>query len=366
MLRQACPAILLLLLFLLLPLLIPDQGSRSVRKLSGSSSHSPPRQGQESSSLAAQFLPPHTLLSDPPLPLRIKESASVAMNISIYKLPQAGKQIHAKSQRGESLDFLLFMPVQQASLPLPLLVFLHGAGESGHDASKLVLQGPPKLVQDAQSVNFTLVDEKAARKSSEFLRNNFIVLSPQCSQSWGGGFGNPSIASTILDLIDDIIATNQGRIDPARIFLTGLSMGGSGTWALAAASAKRKSPKFAAIAPVCGWVDGGKRNMDEVALAIKHEKMGVWIWHAVNDETIPVEASDDMNRTLSDHSVHVGDVLVKYSRISNSAGSDPNWINFGMGGLHMEGHASWVDAYEKSGEELWRWFLEHRRAAVEV
>ncbi|EKX46594.1 hypothetical protein GUITHDRAFT_107380 [Guillardia theta CCMP2712] len=135
-------------------------------------------------------------------------------------------------------------------------------------------------------------------------------------------------------------------------------MGGSGTWALAAASAKRKSPKFAAIAPVCGWVDGGKRKLDEVAGAIKDERMGVWIWHAVNDETIPVEASDDMNRTLAEHAVQV-----KYSRLPHSAGSDPNWINFGMGGLHMEGHASWVDAYEKSGEELWKWFLGHKRSS---
>ncbi|MFP6854717.1 MAG: PHB depolymerase family esterase, partial [Opitutales bacterium] len=105
----------------------------------------------------------------------------------------------------------------------PLLVFLHGSGERGDNLQKLKKHGPPKI---------------AAHKGLPF-----IVVSPQCPS---GSRWKPKI---IARMIDDVIAKHPA--DPKRIYLTGLSMGGFGTWATAA----EYPAKFAAIAPICG---GGK------------------------------------------------------------------------------------------------------------
>ena len=121
------------------------------------------------------------------------------------------------------LNYLLFLPEGYESSgekKWPLMLFLHGAGESGNDLEKVKLHGPPKIVGHKKDFPF-------------------IVVSPQ---SPGRGW-NPD---TLNALLDDVVAHN--RVDPDRVYLTGLSMGGFGTWALAAAHPDR----FAAIAPICG------------------------------------------------------------------------------------------------------------------
>src|SRR5689334_2673902 len=116
-----------------------------------------------------------------------------------------------------ALDYLLFLPpgYEQSHKKWPLMLFLHGAGESGHDLSKVKTHGPPKIVETKRDFPF-------------------ILVSPQ---SPGRGW-NPDVLNALLD---DVLRKYQ--VDEDRVYLTGLSMGGFGTWDLAAAHPER----FAAI-----------------------------------------------------------------------------------------------------------------------
>lgn len=123
-----------------------------------------------------------------------------------------------------TLEYLLDVPddyESDSSKKWPLVLFLHGAGERGSDLSKVRTHGPPKLA--------------AAGKKFPF-----ILVSPQCPEN---RWWDPE---TLYALIEDI--EDQYRVDKDRIYVTGLSMGGYGTWALA----MQYPEKFAAIAPVCG------------------------------------------------------------------------------------------------------------------
>ena len=118
------------------------------------------------------------------------------------------------------MDYLLSLPDQYSSdgEPSPLLLFLHGAGERGSDLNLVKKHGPPKLIGAGKSFPF-------------------IVVAPQCNsdQIW-----QPYMLTALLD---EVICDHN--VDENRVYVTGLSMGGFGTWSLAAYTPKR----FAAIAP---------------------------------------------------------------------------------------------------------------------
>ena len=119
------------------------------------------------------------------------------------------------------LDYLLYLPEKRPGEKPPLLLFLHGAGERGNDLALVKQHGPPKRIEEGAELPF-------------------IVVAPQCSgNEWWGS--DPLVA-----LLDEILA--QHEVDHRRIYVTGLSMGGYGTWALANACPGR----LAAIAPICG------------------------------------------------------------------------------------------------------------------
>ena len=103
----------------------------------------------------------------------------------------------------------------------PVLLFLHGAGERGDDLNRVKVHGPPKLVENGRSLPF-------------------IIVSPQCPK---GKVWDADVLTTLLDHVCDTY-----RVDKARQYLTGLSMGGYGTWGLGI----KECDRFAAIAPICG------------------------------------------------------------------------------------------------------------------
>jgi predicted peptidase len=140
-----------------------------------------------------------------------------------------------------TLGYLLYLPKDYAEKDSwPLMLFLHGAGERGDDLQRVKVHGPPKLI--------------AAGK--EF---PFIVVSPQCpkDRSWE--------TLELTALVDEIV--EKYKVDPDRIYVTGLSMGGFGTWSLAACTPHR----FAALVPICG---GGE---PQAAKRIAH--VPVWVFH---------------------------------------------------------------------------------------
>ena len=175
---------------------------------------------------------------------------------------EPGKQQAELVEVKVSIQYLLHLPKsygEDKSKKWPLIVFLHGSGERGGDVNLVKVHGPPKLVE----------------KDADF---PFIVVSPQCpvDNRW-----TPQLLSKMLD---DVLAKNS--VDQDRIYLTGLSMGGAGTWDWAAAEPHR----FAALVPICGG--GGGR----IAEKIKH--IPTWVFHGAKDTGVSISSSLDMVSTF--------------------------------------------------------------------
>ena len=151
----------------------------------------------------------------------------------------------------------------------PVIVYLHGGGERGSDGVKPTQVGLGPVVW---------------KQKGQF---PFIVVFPQCN--WGTYWPEAKMRQRVLDSLADAIAEFHG--DPARVYLTGNSMGGFGTWTIAAHNPGR----FAALAPIAGGVIppfGGKIPPDalfkkgedpEAAVARAVGKTPIWIFHGAKD-----------------------------------------------------------------------------------
>lgn len=198
-----------------------------------------------------------------------------------------------------SYNYLLFLP-DCNGIPQPLLptiLFLHGAGERGSDLDEVKKHGVAKIVE-------------------EQLDFPFIVISPQCprDQYWS--------VEKLSVLVDEVIASYPVDLD--RVYLTGLSMGGYGTWHLAAAQPQR----FAAIAPICG---GGNPTQ-----AAKLKNLPVWAFHGAKDDVVPLSESEIMVFALQGCGGNVKFTVYPEAK-----------------------HDSWAQTY--NNPELYQWFLQHRR-----
>lgn len=200
------------------------------------------------------------------------------------------------------LPYLLYAPDSATDTKVPLILFLHGAGERGADLEKVKAHGLPNVLETRGP-----------------LPEPAFVVAPQCSaKSWW------TLELEALETLLDDVCT-QHAIDPARIYLTGLSMGGYGAWHLAL-----KNPaRFAALAPVCG---GGIPP-----LAHKLKTLPIWAFHGADDAVVPRSASEDMIAAIT------------------RAGGKPQFTLYpGVG------HDSWTRTYENP--ELYYWLFAQRRA----
>ena len=172
------------------------------------------------------------------------------------------------------VEYLQHLPQITDGKTYPLVVFLHGAGERGNDLSKVKVHGIPKLLDEG----------------SELLKGyDFIGISPQCPDDLWWGMLDDALEMLIEHLISAL------PVDTGRIYLTGLSMGGYGTWALA----QRCPNMFAAIAPICG---GTEPSPDKLA-AIKH--LPTWVFHGANDTAVPLAQSADAVSVLNNLGANV-------------------------------------------------------------
>ncbi|HUT35109.1 MAG TPA: sugar-binding protein [Planctomycetota bacterium] len=179
----------------------------------------------------------------------------------------------------------------------PTILFLHGAGERGDDLKVVEVHGPPKLVK--------------TRKDFPF-----IVISPQCPKGvWWS-------APLLDDLLNEV--ADKYPIDPDRIYLTGLSMGGFGSWMLA----MEHPDRFAAVVPICGG--GDPRDAERI------KDVPLWVFHGGKDSVVPVARSREMVDALT----AVG------GRVKLTVYPDA-------------GHDSWTATY--ANEELYTWLLGQRR-----
>lgn len=193
--------------------------------------------------------------------------------------------------------FVEYMP-SEANGKLPLIIQLHGAGERG-DGSDL-----------------TLVDVHGFSKVIKDGEYECLFVMPQCPKE---SFWAARVES-IGRFIDQLKA--EYNIDEDRVYLTGLSMGGYGTWYTAMAY----PDTFAAIAPVCG---GG------MAWNAKVLTMPVWVFHGVDDNAVSVTQSDEMVAAIRKKE---GDVT--YTRLEGVS------------------HNVWEHAYN---HELYNWLMSKRR-----
>ncbi len=199
----------------------------------------------------------------------------------------------------------------------PLIVFLHGSGESGTDGSRQLAQGLPReLVWSPQAWPFIVVMPQKASEDEEWELYDAAVM-------------------TLLAEV-----RREYSVDPERIVLTGLSQGGHGTWVLGA----RHPAVWAALVPVCGYgaarreapgVFGG--TADELAAEVKD--LPIWAFHGEADDIVPVAETYRMIAALK------------------AVGAAPRATTY-----PDVGHGCWERAYAEP--ELPRWLLAQRRTAA--
>jgi predicted peptidase len=219
---------------------------------------------------------------------------------------QTSHAFESSSIKQPRLNYLLYLPPEydpQSSQRWPLMLFLHGFGERGDtlaDLEAVKLHGLPRLVESGKDFPF-------------------IIASPQCSrQSWW-----TLKVETLKDLAESLAA--HYPVDRSRIYLTGLSMGGYGSWSLSIAYPEL----FAAVAPICG---GGVRSQ-----VSRLKNVPVWAFHGALDDVVLPYRSQSMVEALQQSG---GDArLTIYPTLK---------------------HDSWTATYDNP--ELYDWFLSHRKS----
>lgn len=245
-----------------------------------------------------------------PAGVQTKLTVELAGNQSIADYTTEGVRVLGRFRPAdttvkEPLNFLLFIPTCGAAKTeagFPLLLFLHGAGERGDNIEAVKVHGPPMLVETEQKETWP-----------------FLTVSPQCPE---GKYWSPE---QLLQLLDYVVANYP--VDPDRVYVTGLSMGGFGTWMLLALDPAR----FAAAAPICGGGDPGQaENMLDVP---------IWVYHGASDSVVPVELSEAMVKAIWEKGG-------KNIKLTEYPGVD---------------HNSWTRTY--ANPEFYKWLLKQKRGA---
>ena len=222
---------------------------------------------------------------------------------------------------GKTIPYRLIRPDGvEAGKKYPLVLVLHGAGERGSDNAKQLIHVWEKGTGPLGRPEF------AAAKA-------FAVL-PQCPDGkqwvnvpWGNGSYKSPAVSEPLDLALQLVdaSLKDLPIDPDRVYVMGLSMGGYGTFD----AIQRRPELFAGAVPVCGAMDVSK------AKAVSG--IAVWAFHGDKDTVVPPSGSREAVAALK------------------AAGADPRYTEYpGVG------HNSWSPAFRE--RELWSWLFAQRRA----
>lgn len=210
----------------------------------------------------------------------------------------------------------LYVPEEaSAGKKLPLVVALHGAGSRGVDNVRPMALFKSFWTPDVQQ------------------KHPAFILAPQMKREWvvkPGGFTNYNAddvptskeMQAMLELVERTI--KEQPIDPDRVYVIGMSMGGYGTWD----AITRRLDLWAAAVPICGGGDPGK------AASFKH--ISIWAWHGSKDTTVPVENTRAIIEALK------------------QAGASPKYTEIPVG------HSSWNDAFKEP--ELYDWLFSQKRS----
>jgi len=231
-----------------------------------------------------------------------------AIAIPAFAADKAGEQVEKsfKISGDISVPYLQYLPkrykAEDKVTKWPLMIFLHGRGESNGPLDIVSMWGPPKKAKNGDKLPF-------------------ILISPQCPKE--DRWASDTQMERILKLITQI--KKEFPIDDNQIILTGLSMGGFGSWELAA----REPDMFAAVMPICG---GGKPEN-----ATKLKDVNIWAYHGTEDSVVPYKFSVDMVEAIK----KAGGKKIKLTSVKGA------------------GHNSWSAAYED--RKVWKWFAEQKK-----
>jgi predicted peptidase len=252
----------------------------------------------------------------------------IVLITALFALPafagraQTGFLNRTVMEAGEEYRYQVYVPADwNDHKKWPVILFLHGAGERGDDG----------LLQSDVGLGHAIRKNAAAFP--------FIVVMPQCRK--GKVWTQPDMEAQALEALDRSIKEFHG--DRERVYLTGLSMGGFGTWDLAA-----KYPgRFAAYVVICGGISP-LPQLPEIAVTLAKEhkvadpyaetarlvgKTPVWIFHGDADPAVPVEESRKMKAALE--AAHANVRYTEYAGV---------------------GHESWDNAYAEP--DLVPWLLQ--------
>ena len=225
---------------------------------------------------------------------------------------------------GLSMTFYLFLPQSfDPARRYPLVLLLEGGGERA-DATNTPEQNREKLLSDPYAAvwgpGVTIPDAPQVQRGHP----SFVVIpqvpAPQFYMSVPANTGSYTLAPLPTDAlrtakeIVDALQQAVAQVDPDRLYVTGLSMGGYGAWEMI----ERYPGYFAAAAPICG---GG-----DPSLAVRLVDLPIWAFHSADDPIVPVQATRDMIAAI------------------RAAGGQPRYTEF-----TDAGHGAWVPAYGIGG-----------------
>lgn len=222
--------------------------------------------------------------------------------------PAPGKQVECTmADQAGDIKYLMYLPKtydEDTDQSWPIVLFLHGRGESYGPLSLVAKWGPPRFAQRGDDLPY-------------------ILVSPQCPKD--GRWSDETRQQQLTRFLDTLV--EKHRVDQDRVYLTGLSLGGYGSWTLAADNPER----FAAVVPVCG---GGSP-----ADAAKLKDLPIWVFHGDQDRAVPFAKSVEMVEAIRD----VGGAKIRFTS------------------LEHVGHNCWSSAYAMP--ELYDWMLKQKASA---
>ena len=208
----------------------------------------------------------------------------------------------------------------EAGKKYPLVLLLHGSGGRGADNRRQLVDAGSGEALEKMGVSGkygSYVMAGQVPRGEQWVDVPWADLDhkmPKVSKSM----------KQMLAALDAFVADKKNQVDPKRVYVVGLSMGGYGTWD----AIQREPGRFAAAIPICG---GGDKR-----LAKKISKIPVWAWHGEKDPVINVSRSRDMIAALK------------------AAGGSPKYTE-----VKGRAHNVWVDAYRSAG--LWKWLFEQKK-----
>lgn len=233
--------------------------------------------------------------------------------INEFTEPTYQKKIFKDSKSGKELRYCLYLPEDYtATKKYPVLLFMHGMGNIGTNYVGATNGIKPVFTNSADIVKSAIIIAPQAPDANGFWP---IHNSGSDENGWGG---------IAMRLLLDIEKTYS--CDKNRIYVTGNSMGGHGTWNLI----ETYSDHFAAAIPICGWGNPSKAN--------NLKDIPIWIYHGDADPTVPVVSSRSMYNAIK----NAGSTKIHYTELPGVQ------------------HDSWTTAY--SSRELMSWLFSQSKA----